>query len=222
MRSADQRPIDYARAPASDSGHHGFRLFSQPSASTQGPVHAFSGSSLPAGLRIRDVAPADLPAMLGINNAAVPAMNTLDPADLAWLVDHAGYARVAEADGEIIGFLIALPPGTQYASANYRWFGERYASFLYIDRVAIAAPARGRGIGSAMYADLSRVAAGRYECLLAEVNAEPPNPESVRFHERNGFIHVGELEHHYDGAHASRVLMMRRPLSGWQITPVVH
>ena len=49
--------------------------------------------------RIRDIVPADYEAIVAINNATVPAMNEQNPESLAWLVEHATYARVV-MDGE--------------------------------------------------------------------------------------------------------------------------
>ncbi len=169
---------------------------------------------------IREAVRADEAAMLVINNAAVPAMNELDTGRLDWLMRYAAYARVAvDVDG-IAAFLIGLPPGIGYDSANYRWFSERYQDFLYIDRIAVAARARRRGVGSALYDDIAAFARGRWPCLLAEVNREPPNPVSVVFHERHGFVTVGELQHTPSGAlthapgdpHRKTVIMLRRAI----------
>jgi hypothetical protein len=168
--------------------------------------------TIPLRVGIRDVVRADHPAILAINNAAVPAMNRLDDATLDWLVRHAAYARVATDAGSVSAFLLGLPPGTAYESANYRWFEAHFQNFLYVDRVAVIARARGRGIGTALYSDIARAARPRYECLLAEVNEVPPNPRSITFHEQNGFVRVGELAHAYAGAHATRVSMWRRAL----------
>jgi predicted GNAT superfamily acetyltransferase len=161
---------------------------------------------------IRDIAPADHQACIAINNATVPAMNSQDSASFAELVRASAYARVAvDADG-VTGFLLALGPGAQYGSPNYRWFSERYEAFLYVDRIAIHERARRRRIGSALYDDLAIFARGRAPCILAEINREPPNPESAVFHERHGFQQVGELRHTYAGAHAEMVVMLRRPV----------
>ena len=160
--------------------------------------------------RIRELAGTDYAAVLAINNAAVPAMNSLDAVALEWLVPNASYARVSESAGTVHAFLIGLAPGTGYPSANYRWFSERYTDFLYVDRIAVADDARRTGHGSALYDDLAAFAAGKWPRIVAEVNLDPPNPGSVAFHERHGFTGVGELAHVYDGAHAKRVVLMER------------
>jgi predicted GNAT superfamily acetyltransferase len=159
--------------------------------------------------RIRAATPSDFAAILAINNAAVPAMNSQDAASLERLVGHAVYLRVVEDELGVAAFLIGMPPRTQYESSNYRWFCDRFAEFLYIDRIAVAARAQRAGLGSLLYADMVDFARGRWPCLVAEVNSDPPNPGSVAFHERHGFTKVGELHHTYEGAHAASVTMLR-------------
>ena len=160
--------------------------------------------------RIRDLAALDYSAVLAINNAAVPAMNMLDMDALDWLVTNASYARVSESSAAIHAFLIGLAPGTGYQSVNYQWFSRNYAEFLYVDRSAVANDAQRLGHGSALYDDLVTFARGKWPRIVAEVNLHPPNPGSVKFHERHGFTGVGELVHAHDGAYAKRVLLMER------------
>ena len=93
-------------------------------------------------LIVRDVQTHELDAILALNNAAGSTILPLDGAGIARLADHASYLRVAEADGQIAGFLLALREGTQYESPNYRWFSQRYPEFVYIDRIVIARPFR--------------------------------------------------------------------------------
>jgi predicted GNAT superfamily acetyltransferase len=163
-------------------------------------------------VRIRDITPDDYPAIVALNNATVPAMNEQSVDSLRWLVEHATYARVVEDADGVAAFLLGLERGTGYSSPNYRWFSERFDNFLYVDRIAVAGRARRKRLGSALYDDIAAFARGRWPCILAEINVEPPNPETVAFHERHGFERVGELRHTYDGAHAQLVAMLRRPV----------
>lgn len=148
-------------------------------------------------MRIRHAQTADLEQISAINEAGVPGVTPADVAEVSRLVDLAELAVVAvDAIDEtvVVGFLIVMAPGVDYESENYRWFMERGTDFLYIDRIAIADGHRGGGIGEALYRELFRVAAeqGRAE-VTCEVNTAPPNPGSMRFHERLGFTKVGEL-----------------------------
>lgn len=66
--------------------------------------------------------------------------------------------------------------------------------FLYIDQIAIASEAQGRGLGRAIYDFATGMAAEQGKVALAcEVNLEPPNPGSLAFHAAVGFAAVGEL-----------------------------
>ena len=49
--------------------------------------------------------------------------------------------------GGMLGFVICLPPGTDYGSLNYAWFDERYDAFVYVDRIAVAEVHRNKGVG---------------------------------------------------------------------------
>ncbi len=70
--------------------------------------------------------------------------------------------------------------------------------------------ARGLGIADALYDEFEVWArsTGR-PVVCAEVNTQPPNPRSLRFHARRGFTQVAELAP-YGGD--ERVAMVEKPL----------
>ena len=143
---------------------------------------------------LRDFDASDLDWLLNLNNASVPHVNHMERERLADIVALSAYARIALQDGEPSGALIALWPGTTYASSYYRWFNEHHADFLYIDRVMIDATTRKGGHGRRLYADIesfARAEGARH--LACEVNSQPPNPVSMHFHEALGFRPVAEL-----------------------------
>lgn len=157
---------------------------------------------------IRDLTAADLDWLLSLNNAATPHVNHLERARLAGILDLACYARIALHEGRPAGALIALWPGADYVSNHYRWFSERFKNFLYIDRVMIDGTRRGGGLGRRLYADIERFARSNNASHIAcEVNSQPPNPASMRFHEAVGFLPVGELAN--DDGSKSVVLMIK-------------
>lgn len=141
---------------------------------------------------IRPAEPRDFAAILALNAAWVHFTSPLDEAALRELHRQATYHRVAEVDGSVAGFLLAVGPGQSYESPNYRWFAARSRDFLYIDRVVVAGEHQHTGLGRALYDDVEAWAVqqgvGR---LVCEVNVEPPNPVSDAFHERFGFVEVG-------------------------------
>lgn len=146
----------------------------------------------PERFRLRDATPADFPAILGLNEASVAVLSPLDAARLARLHREAASHRVAEADGTVVAFLLALREGAAYDSVNYRWFAARYPRFLYVDRVVIDPAARGQGLADRLYDDLLAAARCQEIDLVAlEIDVVPPNPASTRFHARRGFREVG-------------------------------
>lgn len=155
----------------------------------------------------REATADDASAILALNNAEVPNVNALDAETLARIVAMSAYFRVVEDAEGLAGFVLCLPHGREYWSGNYRWFSERYDDFLYLDRVVVAERVRGQGVGTMLYAELHETTRGRWPRVVLEVNLDPPNPGSVRFHERLGYARVGER--HYDGG---AVIMYARAL----------
>ncbi len=162
--------------------------------------------------RLRRVDPRDLPALLEMNNAAVPAVNALGQAGISWFAEVAHTFLVSDQPEGVgpAGFLIGLEgPGVDYRSDNYRWFCERYERFAYVDRIVVAPDQWGLGVGRSLYTAFVAAAAG-HPVLCAEVNLEPRNDRSLRFHEGFGFRPVGEQE--TEGG-AKRVQMLALELS---------
>lgn len=144
---------------------------------------------------IRDRIDADHQALLDLNAANVPEVGTMDAAKLEYFAAAAPYFKIVEIDGDLAGLLIGLTEAnTDYPSKNYGWFCERYDRFAYVDRIAIGEAARGQGWGPALYDDFRTWAQlNDRPVMLAEVNTEPPNPRSLRFHEIFGFSEVGRF-----------------------------
>ena len=145
-------------------------------------------------MKIRETLPHDLDAALALNNANVPEVNELDAAELARLVSLSIVSLTAEVDGQFAGNCIVLPPGVDYGSLNYGWFSRNYDHFAYLDRIAVHSDFRRYGIGRGFYADLVERFRGQYPVLLCEVNVRPMNEPSVKFHERIGFVEVGQQD----------------------------
>jgi predicted GNAT superfamily acetyltransferase len=87
--------------------------------------------------------------------------------------------------------LIALTPGKDYNSVNYKWFENKYESFMYVDRIVVAPTYQGHGFGTAFYNDLSNFSKNIIPRITCEVNINPPNKESMLFHTKYGFKQVG-------------------------------
>ncbi|NJN16771.1 MAG: N-acetyltransferase [Oscillochloris sp.] len=140
---------------------------------------------------IRLAAETDLPGILAIYNEAVlysSASYDLEPVSLedrrAWYrarVDAGFPVTLAELDGQIVGF---GSYGTFRAKPGYRFTVEHS---LYIGSAW-----RGRGIGSAILADLVlRARAAGYHAMIGGVDSA--NQGSLRFHQAQGFVEIGRL-----------------------------
>lgn len=142
---------------------------------------------------IRNATPDDLPAVLAMNEAAVPHVNSLSPAGMQDLYGVAAWFRVAARpdDGGLAAFLIGLTPEARYDSPNFLWFRRNYPSFAYIDRIAVADDAKRSGLGTALYHDFETAFRDRAPLLACEVNLRPANPASMAFHRRRGFTQAG-------------------------------
>jgi Predicted acetyltransferase, GNAT superfamily len=147
---------------------------------------------------LRDATPADFAAILALNEAFVAVLSPLDGERLARLHAQAALHRVIEQDGRIVAFLLAFREGADYDSPNYRWFAQRHARFLYVDRVVVAGDAQAHGAGSRLYRDVyARASRDGVPLITCEFDIEPPNPASQRFHARLGFREIGrrQLDH---------------------------
>lgn len=158
---------------------------------------------------IRDARPGDLVRLHAINQASTPGVGDVSIEEFATLAAMASVTLVAEVAGEPAGFILCLCEGTPYQSLNYRWVAERYPRFAYCDRIAIAPQARATGLGARLYEAAFEAFSGRRDVLLCEVNLAPPNPGSLRFHERLGFRPVGER---WSEQREKGVVYLERPL----------
>jgi len=158
-------------------------------------------AKIPA-MRTITLKPGDFSLILAMNNAAVPNVNHAEPQELAELITMSELT-VALADGDtVLGFVLTMPPGVGYQSDNYRWFSEHYDEFVYVDRIVVSDEARNRGIGAELYKLVFEHAAEHdIPSVTCEVNLDPPNPGSLRFHQRLGFVEVGQQVSRNSGHH---------------------
>jgi len=152
----------------------------------------------------------DLDRVWEINAENVPEVGPIDQQRLRDLVRESAMPIAVDLDARVVGFCLVLAPGAAYASVNYRWFMERYPNAMYLDRVAIDSAVRGGGLGSMLYEEVDRRMRDDFPTateLTLEVNVDPPNEPSLRFHDRRGFVEVGRQV-----SHGIEVSLMRRPV----------
>ena len=147
-------------------------------------------------LEIRPLIKSDIDAIWSINEEGLPGTGKVSSDEIEALLDFSSLAVGAHLDEILVGFVICLPPKTDYGSLNYAWFNNNYNDFLYVDRIAVRTQYQNRKIGTLLYDFVKSNAIENGVPVTAEVNIQPPNPGSMRFHERHGFERVGVLKHH--------------------------
>ena len=145
-------------------------------------------------MRLRPYSENDLDAVLELNEASVEVLSPLDADRLRLLISLSEMSLVAEIDNNVAGFMLVFAEASDYDGESYGWFDQNYDNFLYVDRIIIAAAARGQGLASIFYQQLIDDARKlQKNCLLAEIDIEPPNHASLKFHQRFGFVEVDRL-----------------------------
>jgi predicted GNAT superfamily acetyltransferase len=142
---------------------------------------------------IRAASRDDMAAIVRINVTGQPGVTPLPTAELEAIANGATQCLVAaDSDQTIVGYLVAYHAADHYDGEEFVWFQQRYASFVYVDEIAVAADRQRQGIGGLLYQAI--IAQVDVDALVCEVNLEPPNPGSLRFHTHLGFISVGQLQ----------------------------
>ncbi len=146
-------------------------------------------------MEIRNLASANIEAIWAINEQGLPGTGRVSEQEVSDLLQFSSLS-VGMFDGnELLGFVICLPPGTRYGSLNYQWFNDHYNAFVYVDRIAVSTLHRNQGVGTKLYDAVVAYSKEKNIPIAAEVNLNPPNPGSIRFHERFNFEQVGVLHH---------------------------
>lgn len=146
-------------------------------------------------LKIEDISPLDLPSILELNQISQPHLSSLTLKRLTELAEMTFHFRVIKDKNAVVAFLMGMEEEQPYGSINYAWISERYDSFYYIDRIAVSKEYQNRGLGKALVEDGQSFALKvNKPILICEVNINPPNPGSIKFHESFGFIAIGEQD----------------------------
>lgn len=164
---------------------------------------------MPDTIKIRPARDSDRSAILALNHAADPRVFQLTHATLDDLLTRATLTWVAGTEHRVAGYLIGLESTADYDGEEFNWFRARGQSFVYVDQVVVGVDHRGRGIGTALYADLENWARDfGATAITCEVHLAPPNPESYAFHRRRGFTELDRL----DTSDGRRVALLHKPL----------
>ncbi len=144
---------------------------------------------------IRAAEPADFEEILRLNEESVHFLAEMSRERLEHLDAESELHKVVVGEDGILAFCIAFREWADYDSINYQWFAAHYPSFLYVDRVVVDLKKQTSGLGSLLYEEVFRHAREvGVPMVTAEIDIEPPNPVSLKFHEKFGFHEVGRQE----------------------------
>ena len=144
---------------------------------------------------VRNIEITDLARVLEINNANTPGVSELTLSELETDIENCLHALAIDNEhGEVCAFCITFAPDAPAAGVNHQWFADRFESFVYLDRIAIDPTYQNLGLGVLLYQSVEQemIDSAQHSLLCCEVNLEPPNPGSLRFHHRIGFTEVGQ------------------------------
>ncbi len=146
-------------------------------------------------METRPLSQNDVPSMWSINEQGLPGTGQVSEQEVSDLLKLSTLSLGTFRDGVLLGFVLCLSPDVDYGSLNYAWFKNKYDEFIYVDRIAVSLDHRDKGIGSKLYGKVIAYSQEKEVPIAAEVNLNPPNPGSMRFHNRFGFEEVGTLLH---------------------------
>ena len=130
--------------------------------------------------------------ILILNQTNTPAVGHLNSLDELKELLNKSYINYFIKTNQIIGFMICFKEKSDYSSKNYKFFSDNEESFIYIDRVVIKEEYRRKGIANSFYYSIEQIASKLKSPLCCEVNTFPINEPSLEFHNKFGFLKVGE------------------------------
>ena len=136
----------------------------------------------------------DLKSILFLNQDSIPAVSSSNLEMMKHFLIICDYFKICTINGEIIGFLNALLPSKNYKSEHYKWFNNRYESFIYVDRIIFNKTYQNQGYGTVFYDDLINSIENKPLDIACEINTIPYNKQSIRFHKKYGFKEVGRKD----------------------------
>tara|TARA_B100000579_G_scaffold85365_1_gene66733 strand:- start:21 stop:524 length:504 start_codon:yes stop_codon:yes gene_type:complete len=128
-----------------------------------------------------------------LNQELTPMVGSLNSSnELKDLIDMSSHSFYIEKKSELVAFIVCLRENSIYKSQNYVHFDKKYKRFLYIDRVGVRKKHGNKGIGTYLYEHIFNINDGNALPICAEVNIEPKNEISLRFHQKMGFEETSE------------------------------
>ena len=99
------------------------------------------------GFHISKTDTIDLPHIHDLNQHALPAVSSITLNDMTQFLEMADYFRVIKVKNDIAGFLIALAPGKDYHSPNYKWFEKNTLNSCMLIELLLTRLSKARDLG---------------------------------------------------------------------------
>ena len=137
----------------------------------------------------------DLRQIWSINQENIPEVGDVPDLDrLNKLINWSSHVIVVRKS-DIVGFILLMREKEDYDSLNYDFYNSQGVPFLYVDRIAISKNHRRKGLGRSIYQKTFEIAKELDVMTCCEVNTQPRNDPSLKFHKSFGFEEVGTKDY---------------------------
>ncbi len=137
----------------------------------------------------------DLRQIWTINQENIPEVGDVPDLDrLNKLINWSSHVIVVRKL-DIVGFILLMREKEDYDSLNYDFYNSQGVPFLYVDRIAISKNHRRKGLGRLIYQKTFEIAKELDVKTCCEVNTQPRNDPSLKFHKSFGFEEVGTKDY---------------------------
>ena len=137
----------------------------------------------------------DLKQIWTINQENIPEVGDVPDLDrLNKLINWSSHVIVVRKS-DIVGFILLMREKEDYDSLNYDFYNSQGVPFLYVDRIAISKNHRRKGLGRSIYQKTFEIAKELDVMTCCEVNTQPRNDPSLKFHKSFGFEEVGTKDY---------------------------
>lgn len=137
----------------------------------------------------------DLRQIWTINQENIPEVGDVPDLDrLNKLINWSSHVIVVRKS-DIVGFILLMREKEDYDSLNYDFYNSQGVPFLYVDRIAISKNHRRKGLGRSIYQKTFEIAKELDVMTCCEVNTQPRNDPSLKFHKSFGFEEVGTKDY---------------------------
>tara|TARA_B100001250_G_C19690982_1_gene740276 strand:- start:459 stop:947 length:489 start_codon:yes stop_codon:yes gene_type:complete len=136
----------------------------------------------------------DLEFILLLNQNSMPAVSSSNIEMMQHFLKICHYFKILKINSQIVGFLNAILPGEDYQSEHYKWFIDKYDSFIYVDRIVLDKTNKNQGYGTLFYNDLINSVKSKKLDIACEINTKPYNKQSIQFHKKYGFSELGRKD----------------------------